>query len=152
MPNIVPHKNQDETEQERNPPTPLQKLFPRRNHGHHRQYPRRHEQTNRHPNLRKRPKQPPPILRRMLNRHEHSPTPLAAGRNPLDNPQKDKQQRRYNTRGGVGGQHTDQGGGDPHAKQGNHEDLAPTYPVTEMPGQKGAERPKQERQAHREKG
>src|SRR5699024_12431987 len=80
----------------------------------------------------------------MLDGEENGATPLAAGGDPLKDPQEDEEDRSGDTDTRVGGQHPDEGGCHAHEDEGEHEDQAAPITVAEVPGEKCTERAEQE--------
>src|SRR5699024_11578533 len=84
----------------------------------------------------------------MLDGEENGATPLAAGGDPLKDPQEDEEDRSGDTDTRVGGQHSDEGGCHAHEDEGEHEDQAAPIAVAEVPGEKCTERAEQEADPH----
>jgi hypothetical protein len=80
----------------------------------------------------------------MLGDQKHRAAPFAADREALDQSEQDQGERSDDSRLGVGREHADQGGGDPHQDEAEHQQPLAADPVAEMAEHDASHRPRHE--------
>ena len=143
----VADADQHDGQQERDAPAPRQELVGREQRGDHEQRRRREDHADGHADLREGAEEAAARGRCVLHGHERRATPLATGREPLQDAEQDQQDRSGDADRGIRREQADECGGQAHQDQREHEHLLAAEPVAEVAGHDRAERSEEERDA-----
>jgi hypothetical protein len=152
QPHPQPHPDQGRAAQERQAPAPGLELVRRQDQAQDQEQAVGGDEADRRAQLREHAEPRAPARRRVLDRQQGRPAPLAAQAEALAEPQQAQQGRGQPAGRGVGGQEGDGQGRAAHQQQRGHQGRLAPHPVAEVAEGHRAERPGQEGHAQAGEG